>query len=167
VDVVDSAAPVERAEPYARVGPAGPGLTAERHAGGYPGGGPVPPSFPDDSFVVTTAPTAPLAPWAVARETLRGVLAHDYPHHYAIWICDEETDERTCQWCEDAAFVIDAQASPEGSRGVEKPTALRTVLVPSIVIMGLVSLLGIATASAAGTYGELYKLTIKKWVAQI
>ena len=39
------------------------------------------------AFVVTKAPSEP---WALARRTLRAMLAQRFPHPYDVWLCDED-----------------------------------------------------------------------------
>ncbi|ADP78670.1 glycosyl transferase family 2 [Pseudofrankia inefficax] len=48
------------------------------------------------AFVVTKAPSEP---WEVVRTTLAGMLAQDYPHPYDVWLCDEDPDATTYDWC--------------------------------------------------------------------
>ncbi len=49
------------------------------------------------AFVVTKAPSEP---WAVASQTLSGMLGQNFPHHYDVWICDEDPSPECYQWCE-------------------------------------------------------------------
>jgi cellulose synthase (UDP-forming) len=48
------------------------------------------------AFVVTRAPSEA---WAVAKRTLSAMLQQDFPHHYDIWLCDEQPDAEITEWC--------------------------------------------------------------------
>ncbi len=48
------------------------------------------------AFVVAKAPSEP---WSLARRTLTAMLAQDFPYSYDVWLCDEDPDEQTLNWC--------------------------------------------------------------------
>jgi cellulose synthase (UDP-forming) len=49
------------------------------------------------AFVVTRAPAEQ---WSLVRVTLQAMLAQTYPHRYDVWLCDEDPDQQTLDWCE-------------------------------------------------------------------
>jgi cellulose synthase/poly-beta-1,6-N-acetylglucosamine synthase-like glycosyltransferase len=42
---------------------------------------------------------APSEPWAMARRTLKAMLAQDFPYGYDVWLCDEDPGEEIHSWC--------------------------------------------------------------------
>jgi cellulose synthase (UDP-forming) len=48
------------------------------------------------AFVVTKAPSEP---WPVAEKTLRAMLEQDFPRPYDVWLCDEDPNQETMDWC--------------------------------------------------------------------
>ena len=41
----------------------------------------------------------PKEPWEVVQNTLRGMLIQQLPYHYDVWLCDEDPNSETINWC--------------------------------------------------------------------
>jgi cellulose synthase (UDP-forming) len=48
------------------------------------------------AFVVTHSPSEP---WPVAKATVEGMLAQDYPLPYDVWLCSERPNNEIIDWC--------------------------------------------------------------------
>ena len=48
------------------------------------------------AMVVTKAPSEP---WEVVRQTLKAMLAQDFPYPYDVWLADERPSATTLRWC--------------------------------------------------------------------
>ncbi|HEY2193156.1 MAG TPA: glycosyltransferase family 2 protein [Actinomycetospora sp.] len=62
------------------------------------------------AFVVTRAPSEP---WSMARGTLTAMLAQRFPHHYDVWLCDEDPGDEVVAWCDEHGVLLSTR------RGVE------------------------------------------------
>lgn len=58
------------------------------------------------AFVVTRAPSEE---WAVARTTLEGMLAQEFPSRYDVWLCDEAPSDEVLRWCREHGVRVSSR----------------------------------------------------------
>jgi cellulose synthase (UDP-forming) len=68
------------------------------------------------AMVVTKAPSEP---WRVVRETLRAMLAQDFPLPFDVWLADESPEPETLAWCEEHGVRVSTR---EGVVAYHRPT---------------------------------------------
>ena len=82
----------------------------------------VTPTMPLTEFRVAMVVTkAPSEPWDLVMKTLRAMLEQSYGSPYDVWLCDEDPNEVTRQWCDQHGVHLSTR---HGVAGLTNPVGL-------------------------------------------